>query len=396
MNRDSVNIEPTLTRCVTLILTHKCNLRCNYCYQRHSRRDHAAMPLAMAKQILIKEFHAVPPNGLLMIVLMGGEVFTEWDLFRDLCEWVVNQQWPVAYKITGSTNGTLINSDIKRWLSLHREHISLGLSLDGDNAMQSINRGTSDGDIDISFFRSTWPMQGVKMTLSGDTIRGLSHGIIYLHRQWGLNTGYRRDVKADDNEIACNIAYGSILSRDNYFELKRELSFLIDFYTDSSNDYTPATILNYDFSYCPMDFPPEIVHKRCGAGTAMICYDTDGRTYPCQYFIPLTMSSDHLAMLPRYDFSEDTRDPSCMGCVIESICPTCYGNNYLATNDPFVRDKSLCIHYKLIALANCILQAKLILPQTKPSDRELYSLRVINTIYPMLRGETKAYETSLG
>lgn len=387
---DNANIAKTFM----FVLTHKCNLRCTYCYQNHMARDSRCMNIEFAKEKIEEAFRTTTTKKI-YFDFIGGEVFTEWPKFRQICEWIMEIQRPIPYAITVSTNGTLITEEIKSWMRSHNDKVFLSLSLDGDDPMQDENRGTNKYSIDYKFFFETWPSQGIKMTLSAQTIPYLARGILYLHTHWKLGENLSVLPENFENPISCNLAYGIDLSSGNYFDLKRELVKLIDFYMGDGVNYFPASILNVDFTYFKFDKNDYKVCKYCGAGTNVVCYDVDGRTYPCQFFIPLTMSPEHLKILPNFSFAGEVRDPSCRNCPIETICPTCYGHNFKKNFNPFIRDKSLCIFTKLILLANCILQAKRILRKTMKSDAELFTLKVIDYLYPILSKEIETFESSI-
>lgn len=390
---DSTHIEPTQDRSVTLILSHRCNLNCSYCYQKHEKRDSSSMPLDLAKKLIRHEFDNISQGGTLGIVLMGGEPLIDWPLFKNLCEWVFSQKWSAPYRIVVSTNGTLISKEVKDWLKRNKDRVILGLSYDGTPEMQNTNRHTGRFNVDIGFFLETWGHEGVKMTLSPETVGHLFEGLRYLHEECKMGLGFRPDTSMDQNAIGCNLAYGVDFGPDEYRLLKEQLEKCIDWYLTDGKDYTPATILNLDLSYCPPEVNPKTVNKYCGVGTAMHCYDVDGRLYPCQYFIPLTQPEENLEKLNQFDFTGNVSDPACHTCPIETLCPTCYGNNLLRTGSPFVRDKTLCPFFKLIFLANCILQTRRLLSKEEKTDKEIYSLRVIEKIYPRLLDDVERYES---
>lgn len=392
---DTVEIVRPRNRSTTLILSHKCNLNCSYCYQKHDRRDNATMPLELAKNLLKREFGRMEPDCSLGIVLMGGEPFVDWPLLKRLCEWIFSQQWPCDYRVIVSTNGTLLTEEIKSWLSIHRKKITLGLSYDGTPVMQEANRKTSRFNVDLDFFLENWGRRGVKMTLSPETIGNLFDGLRYLHEECKMGCGYQPDTSTEENAIACNIAYGVNLGPKEYWALKGQLEKCVEWYLNGGQDYTPASILNFDFSYCPPEVNPENVHKYCGVGTAMNCYDVDGTEYPCQFFLPLTQSVESLKKLDSFDFFGNVSDPACHKCPIETLCPTCYGNNHLRNGNPFVRDKSMCPFFRLIFLANCVLQTRRLLQTEQKTKREIYTLRVIGKIYPRLLKDVKQYEAEI-
>ena len=161
-----------------LIITHQCNLNCRYCYE--SFKSKKAMPLEMAKEILAHEFATAEDYEGLMVDFMGGEPLVQFELLREIAEWIWSHDWPKPYILSTSTNGTLFTAESKAWFRRHAERFQVGLSLDGTPTMHRTNRGCSFQDIDLDFFLSNWPEQKVKMTVSCETLPSLAEGIIYL------------------------------------------------------------------------------------------------------------------------------------------------------------------------------------------------------------------------
>ena len=77
-----------------------------------------------------------------------------------------------------TTNGALLNDEMKSWFSAHKDTFVLGLSLDGTPDTHNYNRSNSYDKIDIDFFKNTWPIQGVKMTISEYTLKDLADNVI--------------------------------------------------------------------------------------------------------------------------------------------------------------------------------------------------------------------------
>ncbi len=368
----------TPIRTFTLALTHRCNLRCDYCYQDHDRRGGPDMDIIMAQQIILGEFNHAAAGERIVFDFIGGEVFMVWPLFRRICEWLWSEERPAPYLINVTTNGTLLTREIKQWLTDNRDMVKPGLSWDGDSAMQNDNRHTAGYDIDVDFFLKTWPESGIKMTLSSKTIGRLSQALIQLHRAKGLGLEEASSRDLYSNRLACNIAYGVELTAANYWELKRELILLVDFYCGPGAAYRPATILDADLAGLAPLNPEEGNFKYCGCGKYMVCYDTDGQRYPCHFFLPLTMPRELLEKLPQFDLEKGRRDPVCANCVIEGVCPNCCGNNFKTNADPFIRDKRLCAFSKLIFLGNCVLQTKRLLRKAELAGEEVFTLKRIH------------------
>lgn len=331
------------SRGITLTLTESCNLKCSYCYEHN--KSNRVMSFETAKSIIDYEL-GQEGQELVTIDLFGGEPFLEFELIKKICDYVWSKDWKdKQYHFFVSTNGTLISDNVKEWLVAHREDFWCGLSYDGTPEMNDINRSKSSSMIDLNFFAENWPTQGVKMTVSNDSIKSLAEGVIYLH-----NKGF---------EVNCNLAYGLNWGnkelRDTY---EGQLLKLIDFYLDNPT-VKPCSMLNMELKYVGQADLLQY-EKWCGAGTKMRVYAVDGECYPCHYFEPLSIGEEKAKLSLAIDFS-DTKalmDSACKKCCLRPICPTCYGNNFASTGDVSKKDINLCELTKIQAKANSYLWFK--------------------------------------
>lgn len=71
------------------------------------------------------------------IQFMGGEPLLEFPLIKECAEWLWST--PITDKqmmLFAPTNGTLLTTEMKEWFAKNKDRIHLGLSFDGDMAMQ--------------------------------------------------------------------------------------------------------------------------------------------------------------------------------------------------------------------------------------------------------------------
>lgn len=94
-----------------------------------------------------------------------------------------------------------------------------------------------------------------------------------------------------------------------------------------------------------------MLDKLCGAGTIMRCWTPDGQCLPCHLFYEV--SKEKGEKLKNIDLSSPCllSDTRCKGCILEPICPTCYGGNYITYGDVSKRDPYTCVITKIRALA---------------------------------------------
>ena len=323
---------------VMLTITEACNLNCIYCYEHNKTTNE------MPRDLVFKTIENALQNNdsTFEFSFHGGEPFLRFDLMRETAEYFWKKINPEnKYVFFAMTNGTLLTNDIKKWLSEHKENFYCGLSFDGTKIMQNINRSNSADDIDLDFFIKTWPMQGIKMTISNMTLPNIAEGTIFLHKKGFI--------------VNNNLAYGLDWSDNaNIKTFSEQLEKLMNFYLENP-DITPASILSMNVEWFTKD--DEVESQRyCGAGKQMKCFDTMGKEYPCHFFMDVNSNQNTpKAVGMEILKSEDCLlDPFCKDCVIKLVCPTCYGYNFVSTGDPAKRDKNICILSKIQAVACAI------------------------------------------
>lgn len=340
-------LDKATTRYVSLMMTHACNLNCVYCYERF--KDSGRMDVNKAKVIIEKAFASTVTSGrykALELSFMGGEPLLEFYAIKELSEWVWSRDWPLKYILFASTNGTLLTEEMKSWFTTNKDRIVLGISLDGQPLSQSGNRGRAATEIDIDFFVKTWPLQGIKATVSKESLLTLADDVMFIHGK-----GFRT--------IYANLAFGVDWDKDDLGVYKEELLMLVDFYLDNP-DLERCSLLNLDL-FSLLDTSEE--HgKYCGCGEGTTLIDIDGKEYPCPVFSPITLPKERLESLDKIDFSnpELFMDSKCGKCLLKRTCPKCYGINYLLTGDPCKGSTFSCRAFRTQVLANCILQQRML------------------------------------
>lgn len=333
------------TKVVTITLTQNCNLACSYCYEHN--KSLKTMDFNTAKAIIDRELNILNEDENIEFDLFGGEPFLEFELLKQITEYVCKIKGNKECQMFATTNGTLVHGEIQEWLRNHRCCFVCGLSIDGTREMHNINRSNSYDEIDLEFFKELYPEQDVKMTISKETLPNLAEGVIELHKKGFL--------------VSCNLAYQIDWSADeNVSILNRELHKLVDYYLDNPQ-IKPCSMLEMGFSNIGT-YSDEAL-KFCGAGTAMRSYDVDGKFYPCQFFMPLSVGKEkaetaNKIVFPKDVISNELLDEKCRDCIIKSVCPNCFGANYAATGNIYSRDNNMCKLTKITLKARSYFRAK--------------------------------------
>ena len=345
------------SRGVTITLTQACNLACVYCYEHH--KSSQMMELSTALDIVDREFSNRKKYEEIIFDLFGGEPFLAFDLLKQVVKYIESKPWDIPFTIFTTTNGTLVHGEVQTWLREHKDTFICGLSADGNRMMHDLNRSNSYDLIDFDFFKEMYASQGVKMTVSTQTLPYLSDGVIDLH-----NKGF---------EVNCNLAFGIDWSDEaNISILERELNKLIEYYVEHP-DIEPCSMLSLDISILALG---KVKPRRtCGSGNEMVSYDIDGIDYPCQFFMPLSIGAEKAKLARTLDFPADTipveeMNPECRTCLIEPVCPNCLGSNFLSSGSIYLRSMDMCRLNKIIIKARSVLYAERILRDQYKGSKE--------------------------
>jgi uncharacterized protein len=363
------------------VLTERCNLNCVYCYEKGKNNNEKALSADFIKDKISEEMLADDNCKELWIDFFGGEPLLEFDTIREVIEWFLSTSWPSppkAYRFLVETNGTLLDDHMKQWFTAHRNHVTLGLSLDGTKDAHDRNRCNSYDQIaqHIDFFRKNWPKQPVKMTIGPETIDQTYEGVLHIH-SLGLQAEF---------DIIFENVWGDTDSERRAVRVwADQLDKLVLFYFAHPELDRPMVLsrrLEHMFG------PSSSTRTFCGAGKYVVSFTPDGIEYPCFRFAPIAVRE------PLQDIfsAPESENRQCIDCQFERICTTCEGHNYAVTGSCFNRTSFHCRFFKMSLLAS----AKLLfldhpndLSQTsgdQPKDvllqrmRRLLAIRVVNDL----------------
>ena len=328
---------------IMLILTNQCNLRCVYCYENSDRQ---VMSFETARDILDRHLKLRSPGEKIRIELFGGEVLTQFPLLKRIYEYTVGTYGHLDLRFAFTTNGTLMHGEIRSWFAEHGRDFDCTLSLDGTPEMHDRNRRTRGDEgsyalIDIPFFLETWPGCVAKMTISDRTLPDLAEGIMAIEAMG----------------FSCKATFASGISWDvpSIREmLTAEFEKLVNYYSENERPLCHLFDLDLRAIFSKQDAP----FRYCEAGVGRVCYDVQGRQYPCQGLASVSLGEEkaHLFENERFaDFSMTDGNP-CKTCRWLRICRTCYAANYLETGCIEYADKNTCYLNRMSMLASSAIQ----------------------------------------
>lgn len=327
---------------IMLLVTYKCNLRCTYCYE--PKLQNFQMDAEKAKRIITDQMSLLDDGyDSVEVQFMGGEPLLEFPLIKEVSEWLWSESLnKKLIMLFAPTNGTLLTNEMKSWFIAHKEKIHLGLSFDGDMNMQNTNRSMSYNYVDLDFFAKTWPDQSVKMTISPESIRLLSNGVVFLHEK-----GFKY--------ISADLAMGPDVNwtKESLKYYQSELGKLSKYYLEHLT-LIPFSMLRVNVISATSDTRENV--KTCSCGENMICVDWTGKTYACHLFSPVAMPMEKAIRSNKtYDFSNYSQfnSEACSKCVLNKVCNHCYGMNYICTDNVTKPSPFQCSAFKILFAANC-------------------------------------------
>ncbi len=122
-------------KCLTIYLTEKCNLNCNYCFV-----DKKDKTLKIEDYITTIEKYK---DEISNITFFGGEPLLYFNLIKQIVNYNTNNNYNFTYIL--NTNGLLLSDKIIEFIS--NNNILVNLSLDGNEMSNNLNRGDHFRDI---------------------------------------------------------------------------------------------------------------------------------------------------------------------------------------------------------------------------------------------------------
>lgn len=361
---DYIDVSSDFTKEILIMATNACNLCCKYCYE--TNKNAPSMNVERVEKQIEQELRQMSePYKKFVINFHGGEPFLVFDKIRQVVDWADRTLADLDISYTTTTNGTVLNDEIRQWLVSNKKRFIPILSLDGPKEVHDRNRTGSFDKIDLDFFRANWPLQGIKMTVSPNTVTDLYDSFIYLHETgFYPNPTLAKEVDWDLQEHLPIYAH--------------QLKKLSEFYI-SHPTIPPGQLLNLPLHKFSEDFVSKGINS-CGAGFDTIAFDIYGNRYPCQAFIAdLSKQYDKKEMDNIFcSLGQNCHlkiSPKCEGCPIVNGCSSCYGMNYSNRGYVGAIDEVMCQFQKVTFLCAAQMFGEII-----PNHKD----------YPWMKGKTDA------
>ncbi len=376
---------------ITFIVTKDCQLACKYCYLV-GKNEKGRMPWKVAKAAVdyILSHEEDFKEESVVWDFIGGEPFLEIDLIDKICDYIKtemfkrNHHWFNSYRFSFSTNGINYDSEkVQRFIKKNREHISVGITIDGTKKKHDLNRiwkgnGPEKGSYadvvrNIPLWISQFANAATKVTISSADIPYIKESVLHLY-SLGIH------------EVNINVVFEDVWKEGDNELFEEQLTDLADaiidggYYTDYACSFFSESIGK------PLD-PVNDNQNWCGAGR-MLAVDANGIFYPCTRFAAYSLRSkkpiiignvndgiDQNKLRPFLTLDRLTQSPQkCIDCEVASGCAWCQGENYDAadTDTVYQRSTAICKMHKARVRANNYYWDKLFNKLDKEQRREEY------------------------
>jgi uncharacterized protein len=357
-----------MTKNITFIVTKDCQLACKYCYLV-GKNSRERMSWDVARQAIdyIIDHPEIFNEEAAVFDFIGGEPFLEIELIDRICDYIKrqlfekNHPWFNAYRFNFSTNGVNYHEKkIQDFVRKNRQHLSIGVTIDGTPAKHDLNRIYKSGkgsyaDVvrNIPLWLEQFPEGATKVTISSPDIPYIKESVIHLY-SLGIT------------EVHINCVFEEVWREKDDTLFEEQLIALADEIID--REYYRA----YDCSFFSEHIGKPLDRERqnqnwCGSGM-MLAIDAAGNFYPCTRFAQYSLRekeartvgniregihSNRLRPFLTLDrCTQSSRE--CIDCEVAEGCAWCQGENYdaAATSTIYQRATAICKMHKARVRAN--------------------------------------------
>ena len=362
---------------VTFQVTDSCNLRCSYCYEIN--KSTRMMSFEVGKKIVdalldgskgVGEYLDTEHLEGIILDFIGGEPLLNIKVIDQIVDYFEeqviarNHHWKNKWMMSITTNGTVFNDEVRKFLEKHKYHTSFSVTIDGNKKLHDSCRLFPDGsgsyELAVRTAKEARAMGydvGTKLTFAHDNIPFLGDAVKNM-----LALGFR--------DIRGNCVFEDVWKDGDakiyYEQLKNVADYFIDNGLSKDAGFSRFDTNNYQ----PM---PESDDKNwCGGTGLMLAFDPDGIAYPCLRYMESSLGDkapalrignidDGLCTTEREKQavkclncitrrSQSTTE--CFYCPLARGCAWCSANNYQCFGTANKRATFNCEMHKAEALAN--------------------------------------------
>ncbi len=316
-----VNLEASqknIPLSIFIELTHECNMKCYYCYQRSFKKSRE-LELSQWKEIL-KQFKKA---GALYITFSGGEPFLRCDFLE-----IISFAGKHDFALSIITNGLLINRDLANELKA-LNIMDIGVSLHAANEYLHDRLSGVPGSFQTA-------LNSIRLLVAA----GIK--VLIKHSVSNANFGEYLKLQNLAESEGCAFECDSTILPMHFGEVSQ-------YALSEEQHYTFLKEMHISpLSNCVIKSDLSVLH--CDAGRSLCGIAPNGEVFPC---IILPISLGNISATPfetiwhgdrAYQFrqKEEILDEACVNCSMNNACSRCHAVAYFETKQWRGKSKSLC------------------------------------------------------
>lgn len=296
---DHRSIRPVLKkrhgiRHLELLVTHRCNMACRYCYGAHGQEEwdrgpylygahSGGMSFHTAKKGVDYLFEGSGPRKELSIIFFGGEPLLEIDLLKRIIPYIRGMEKETGKKadLSLSTNGLLLTTETVDFLVKNR--ISCQVSIDGPAGIHDRTRLLPNGQGSYDAI-----LQGVKRLISRRSGK-VPARVTAVRELIDLEEVVSHLLGLGFGSVHVEPAIGSSgemgVTDVDVEEIKRQNEVLALFLVESVKNNRFFNYSNLVKHIRQTRVVKERLAYYCGAGRTYFALAQDGGFYPCHRFV---------------------------------------------------------------------------------------------------------------
>ena len=304
------------------------------------------------------------------VTFFGGEPTLLWDeIIVPLVDYA-EKQYPKLVQFNMTTNGTLLNEERIKYLSLH--NIPILLSIDGNEVIQNKNRPCRNSNLNsfdlvnknIPFILEYFPNTTFRATISQDNCKNIFENCYLFAIQKGFKSIFlcpnAREIWTKENLNIFHTEINKIWTYIILTFLNEEQPISCSLIDKAFIDVLLTDLQVYNKVYNIIN--PNRNIMRCGLGAGSFSVGYDGKIFACQeqdsrdtndfFYIGDIFSGinkeKHSKILQHYGQTEPIKNAdnlNCENCVLRSICldETCPSVSYDLYKNCLIRPTINCL-----------------------------------------------------
>ena len=331
-----------VVKALCLHISHDCNLRCKYCFAGTGNFGGERINMSRDVGIAAIDF-LVKESGNrknLEVDFFGGEPLINFDTVKAVVEYArsIEDKYNKHFNFTITTNGMLLNDDIKEYINKHMGNVVL--SIDGRKTTNDKMRCRVDGS---GSYDSILPK-------FKDIAKSRNQDKYYVRGTFTReNLDFSEDVLHLANEGFKQISVEPVVAaKDTGYDLRQEdLPKLFSEYEKLAKEYVKREKEGkwFNFFHFMIDLTQgPCIAKRlsgCGSGSEYLAITPEGDIYPCHQFVG--MKDFKMGNVLDHTFNKDIQNKfgacnvytkeECKKCWAKFYCSGgCLANSYQFKN----------------------------------------------------------------